>query len=221
MKTTRCVIATIMVIFLMCLDLLTNTSIHAKTVDGLLTFNFEKTTVADALQQITRVTGIRIHINKPFYKAIVGKSFLETDLEYILRDLFRQESVAIEWLYGQRGLDTVFITIYENQKDQGPAPPSTRAIDYGSNVAGNIPVPLPSVDQTSVLGNITKSQENSNVSESSNATAPTSAPRVNHSRRPLPPATPGNRDFVSSPAPPVKHNPVPPPPGIPPGLLSR
>jgi hypothetical protein len=29
--------------------------------------------------------------------------------------------VTIEWLYGQKGLETVFITIYENQKDQRPA----------------------------------------------------------------------------------------------------
>jgi hypothetical protein len=194
MKRTRCVLAVIMVIFLMCLDLVMNTSIHAKPADDLLTFDFEKTTVTDALQQITRVTGIKIHINKPFHKVIVGKSFLEADLEYILRDLFWQENVAIEWLYGQRSLDTVFITIYENQKDQSATSPFTRPLDYGSNVPGNIPVPFN--NQASVLGNATKSRENNQVPESSKALVPT-------------------------PAPPVKHGLVPPLPMPPPGFLSR
>jgi type II secretory pathway component GspD/PulD (secretin) len=135
MKTTRCVLAVIMVIFLICTDLVMNTSVHAKTADDLLTFHFENTTLADALQQITKVTGIKIHINKNFNKAIVGKSFLEASLEYILRDLFRPESVTIEWLYGQKGLETVFITIYENQKDQSPASRSSRPFDGGSNTA--------------------------------------------------------------------------------------
>jgi hypothetical protein len=205
----------------MCLDLVMNTPIHAKTDDGLLTFNFEKTTVADALQHITRVSGIKIHINKASYKAIVGKSFLEADLEYILRDLFSQENVAIEWLYSQRGLDAVYITIYENQKDQSPTSPSPRAFDYGANIAGNIPAPPPSVDQTSIPGNMPKSPENSHLSENSNTTAPTPAPLIKRSRRPLPPTTPGNRDFVSSPAPPAKRDFVPPSRIPPPGLLSR
>jgi hypothetical protein len=221
METTRCIPAIIMVIFLMCLDLVLHTSIHAKTEGGLLTFNFEKTTVAEALQHITRVSGIKIHINKASYKAVVGKSFLEADLEYILRDLFSQENVAIEWLYGQSGLDAVYITIYENQKDQSPASPSTRAFDYGSTIAGNIPVPPPSIDKTSISGNMTKSPENNRVPDSSNAGTPAPAPPVRHSRRPLPPTTPGDRDFVSSPAPPAKRDFVPPPRIPPPGLLSR
>ena len=211
MKTTRCVLTVIMVIFLMCLDLVMNTSIHAKTTDDLLTFDFEKTTVADALQQIARVTGIKIHINKPFYKAIVGKSFLTADLEYILRDLFGQENVAIEWRYGQKGLDTIFITIYENQKDKSPISPATRPFNYGSNVAGNIPVPP--INQASVLGNATKSRENNHVSENSEASVPTPAPPVVDGLVPPPPMPP-------APAPQVKSGLVPPPP-MPPGFLSR
>jgi len=204
MKTTRCVLAVIIVIFLMCLDLVMNTSINAKTTDDLLTFDFEKTTVVDALQQITKVTGIKIYINKPSYKVIVGKSFLAADLEYILRDLFWQENVAIEWLYGQRGLDTVYITIEENQKGQSPASSSAKASDYGSNIAGNIPIPPPPINQASILGNAIKSRENNQVPESSKASVPT-----------LPP-----HGFVPPPTPPVKHGFVPPPP-MPPGFLSR
>lgn len=204
MKITRCVLAVITVISLMCLSLVMNTSIHAKTADDLLTFDFEKTNVGDALQQITRVTGIKIHTNKPFYKAIVGKSFLAADLEHILKDLFWQENVAIEWLYGKKGLDAVYITIYENKKDQSLTLPSARAIDYGSNIAGNIPAPPPPINQASILGNVTKSRENNHVSESSKAPAPLPAP-------------PG---FVPPPAPPLNHGLIPTPP-MPPGLRSR
>ena len=190
MKTTRCVLAVIMVIFLMCLDLVMNTSINAKTTDDLLTFDFEKTTVVDALQQITKVTGIKIHINKPFYKAIVGKSFLEADIEYILGNLFWPENVAIEWLYGQRGLDTIYITIEENQKGQSPASSSAKASDYGSNIAGNIPIPPPPINQASILGNAIKSRENNQVPESSKASVPT---LPLHGIVPPPPMPPGFR----------------------------
>lgn len=190
MKTTRCVLAVIMVIFLMCLDLVMNTSINAKPTDDLLTFDFEKTTVVDALQQITKVTGIKIYINKPSYKVIVGKSFLEADIEYILGNLFWPENVAIEWLYGQRGLDTVYITIEENQKGQSPASSSTKASDYGSSIAGNIPVPPPPINQASILGNAIKSRENNQVPESIKASVPTVPP---HGLVPPPPMPPGFR----------------------------
>jgi len=128
-----------------------------------------------------------------------------TDLEHILRSLFRQENVTIQWIYSQRGLDTVFITIHENQKDQRPILPPTRPFDYGSNVMGNIPVP--SINQTTVLGNATESPENIHVSEIGKVAVPP----------PPPPVKPG---FVPTPAPSVKHGYVPPPP-MPPGFLSR
>jgi hypothetical protein len=178
MKTTRCLLVIIMVIILMCLDLVMYTSIHAKTTDDLLTFDFERTTVDDALQQITRVTGIKININRHFNNKIVGKSFLAADLEYILRDLFWQENVDIEWRYGQKDLDTVVITIYDNHKDQIPKSPSTKASEYGSNVEGDIQVP-PS-NKSSVLGNAAKSRKNNHMLEIHEASEPMPAPPAEH-----------------------------------------
>lgn len=235
MQTTRCFLA---VILLMCVGLARNTSIHAKITDDVRTFDFEKTTVADALQQIMKVTGVKIHINKPLNKAIVGKSYLEADLEYILRDLFWQENVAIEWRYGQRGLDTVFITIYEKQKDERPISPSTRPFNYGSNVAGNLPAN--SNSQVSVWGKETIQRENNQVIDNRDGQRPSSAIiakgwQISAANNPdqianyqmnsgskvqnPTPISENSKASVPIPAPPVKHGLETPP--MPPGFLSR
>lgn len=127
-----------LVILPLCMGLLVTPTVQAKTADDECTFNFEKLTVVEALQQITRVTGVKIHINKPLDKTFVGKSYQDATVEKIIQDLFRQENVAIEWRYGQGGLDTVSVTLYEAQKNQQPLAPSRRNMDE-PKVAINTP----------------------------------------------------------------------------------
>lgn len=80
-----------------------------KSEAGKWSFNFENCTVYDALQQISKKTGIRIFTTIHANHKILNKSYVASEIDDILTDIFRKENYAIIWKYKERKLDSVEI----------------------------------------------------------------------------------------------------------------
>jgi len=75
-------------------------------------FDFEDCTVSDALRQMARVTTIEIVTNKNGGKELSRKSYRDQTIDQILKDIFRKESCAMIWRYGDSGLASIDIWVF-------------------------------------------------------------------------------------------------------------
>ena len=94
-------------------------------------FDFKNCSFSDALDQVSRVTGIEILTNQQTDKSRFSKSFKDQTIDKILEDLFRRKSHAIMWRYGDDGLAAIDIWVFEEGENPGGFEPGN-FINYKS-----------------------------------------------------------------------------------------
>jgi len=88
--------------------------VHASSMDNARwSFDFEKSTVSEALEKIGTDTGIKIFINGDIDGKILSKSYFGTEIEQIIKDIFRNQNCAIVWRYDQNGLESIDIVVVQ------------------------------------------------------------------------------------------------------------
>jgi len=77
------------------------------------TFDFNNFTVSEALNQISRETGIQIYISKGFNEKLIHKSYHEASIEEIISDILRKKNYAIVWSFSGNRLCKVEISTFK------------------------------------------------------------------------------------------------------------
>jgi hypothetical protein len=89
-----------------------------QTGDDLWSLSFSDLTVAEALKELTRVTGISLHANRPPENRRLTKAYENETIEQIIRDVFRGKNYSLVWNYGEKGLESIGIWFF--QEDSSP-----------------------------------------------------------------------------------------------------
>ena len=110
--------------------------LHAEKRENLnWSVNFNNIAISEALDQLTRLTQIKINTNKPIGDRI-KKSYQNRTINEILRDMLKRINHASVWSYEEAGVDVITIWVFE--KSVGGA--------------GGMPVPrIPVIDDQELL----------------------------------------------------------------------
>ena len=90
----------------------------SQTGDDLWSLSFSDLTVAEALKELTRVTGVNLYANRPPEDRRVTKAYESHTIEQIIRDVFRGKNYSLVWNYGEKGLESIGIWFF--QEDSSP-----------------------------------------------------------------------------------------------------
>jgi hypothetical protein len=80
--------------------------------NGRWSIDFNNIPIADALSQLSEVTGIRVFTKKPLQSKIT-RSYTNQTIGEIIRDLFRNMNCASVWHYSEKGVDSIGIVIVD------------------------------------------------------------------------------------------------------------
>jgi hypothetical protein len=76
-------------------------------------FRFNDLPVADALKQLSQVTGVRALTNTPPENKRLTRSYENETIEQIIRDILRGVNYTLEWRTSDKGLESVAITFID------------------------------------------------------------------------------------------------------------
>ncbi|UCD87228.1 MAG: hypothetical protein JSV01_05560, partial [Desulfobacterales bacterium] len=76
-------------------------------------FRFNDLPVADALKQLSQVTGISVFTNKPPENKRLTRSYENETIEQIIRDILRGVNYTLEWRTNDKGFESVAITFID------------------------------------------------------------------------------------------------------------
>jgi len=95
-----------------------NVSGISQTGDGVWSLSFSDLTVAEALKELTRVTGVNLYANRPPEDRRLTRAYENQTIEEIIRDVFRGKNYSLVWNYGEKGLESIGIWFF--QEDSSP-----------------------------------------------------------------------------------------------------
>jgi hypothetical protein len=123
--------------FLIFLPLLfMSTNVSASNMENQTwSFDFKDCTISDALRQISSVMNIEILASRGGYEEL-NRSYQDQTVDYILRDIFRKESCAMIWRYGDSGLASIDIWVFKGDGG-GSFRQEKLAKQGGVNIRGN------------------------------------------------------------------------------------
>lgn len=107
----------------------------AANIGNTFSFRFENCTVADALIEISRKSGINIISNSVIKKEILSKSYVNRSLDNIIVDLLRGENCAVVWNYNKGNLESIGLYTFEKG-------------EMKRNISGSIAFKRPVLDNT-------------------------------------------------------------------------
>lgn len=113
-------------------SLVDNAVFAVQQEDETWSFDFKNCSFSDALDQISKATGIEILTNGQTDKTPFSKSFKDQAINQILEGLFRRKNHAIMWRYSESGLKAISIWVFEKGD-------SRRGFDTGSFVKYKAP----------------------------------------------------------------------------------
>jgi hypothetical protein len=76
-------------------------------------FRFNDLPVAEALKQLSQVTGISVFSNRPPENKRLTRSYENENIEQIIRDILRGVNYTLEWRTNNKGLASVAITFMD------------------------------------------------------------------------------------------------------------
>jgi hypothetical protein len=88
----------------------------SQTGDGAWSLSFRDLTVAEALKELTRVTGVNLYANRPPEDRRLTRTYENQTIEEIIRDVFRGNNHSLVWNYGEKGLESIGIWFYDEDK---------------------------------------------------------------------------------------------------------
>jgi hypothetical protein len=89
--------------------------------DARWSIDFSTVSISEALHQLTQLTGIKIFTKTPLDSTISPKSYINQSIDQILKGILRNVNYAAIWYYGERGLDSVGILIFERDRGESPS----------------------------------------------------------------------------------------------------
>jgi hypothetical protein len=92
----------------------------SQTGDDLWSLSFSNLTVAEALKELTRVTGVNLYANSPPENRRLTKAYENHTIEQIIRDVFRGKNYSLIWNYGEKGLESIAIWFFEEDGSSKP-----------------------------------------------------------------------------------------------------
>gem|GEM_PF-3750280 len=95
--------------------------------DVVWTFRFDKTPIAEVLNELSETTNVEIFTNRPPEERMLTKTYTNMNLARIIRDIFKGVSFALVWYYSETGLDGIGVWFFDS--DQGAYPGRLRSIE--------------------------------------------------------------------------------------------
>ena len=89
----------------------------SETDDHLWSLRFDNVTVAEALNALTRATGVTLYGNRSPGDKRVNRVYENETIEQIVRDVFRGENYTLIWHYGKQGLESIGIWFVQDGGD--------------------------------------------------------------------------------------------------------
>jgi hypothetical protein len=114
--------------------------------DDVWSFRFNNVTVAEALKELSKATGVTLFANRPPQDRRVNKSYERQTIEQILRDVFKGQSYTLVWHYGEKGLESIGIWFLMNKDASGPSPERAPSPSTGWSVQRSQSYEMPQID---------------------------------------------------------------------------
>jgi len=114
--------------------------------------DFGEISISEALDQLTKATGIKIVTKMPLSHRISPKRYRNQSIEQILKDLLKNVNSAAVWQYSERGIESIRILAFDREKAENRTMVSNvkRVIKTRHPVTrGAEPARLPSAGQVS------------------------------------------------------------------------
>jgi hypothetical protein len=78
--------------------------------------DFGEISISEALDQLTKVTGIKIFTKTPLSHRISPKRYRNQSIEQILKDLLKNVNFAAVWHYSERGIESIGILAFDRAR---------------------------------------------------------------------------------------------------------
>jgi len=135
-KTNLLFTVWLIVLFFVCF--VVNAVFALQMEDETWSFDFKNCSISDALNQISVATGISIYTNGQRKITRFSKSYNGQTIDLILRDLFRKQSCAMVWSYGESGLVAIGIWVFEGGESRGGFDPGSFIKYKATNAKSNL-----------------------------------------------------------------------------------
>ncbi len=89
--------------------------------DARWSIDFGAISISEALDQLTRVTGIKIFTTTPLAHMISPKRYMNQSIEQILKDMLKNMNYAAVWHYSERGIESIGILAFDRQTAESPS----------------------------------------------------------------------------------------------------
>jgi hypothetical protein len=99
--------------------------------------NFDAVSISEALSQLTKITGIKIFTKTPLEYKISPKLFTNQSIDQILKGILRNVNYAAIWHYNEKGLDSIWISIFN--RDRGESPGNLSSVKSTPTINRSLP----------------------------------------------------------------------------------
>jgi hypothetical protein len=89
--------------------------------DARWSIDFGSISISEALDQLTKVTGIKIFTTTPLAHTISPKRYMNQRIEQILKDMLKKLNYAAVWHYSERGIESIEILAFDRQRVESPS----------------------------------------------------------------------------------------------------
>lgn len=92
-------------------------------VNDRYSIHFKDASISDALKQLAATTRIQITMERAL-EARITKSYKDQRIDEIIRDMFKNMSYVSVWTYGEQGVNSIDIRIFDEDNSPGSPPVS-------------------------------------------------------------------------------------------------
>jgi len=89
--------------------------------DARWSIDFNTVSFSEALNQLTQITGIKIFTKTSLDHKISPKLYRNQSIDHILKDLLRNVNYAAVWYYGEKGINSIGILIFDRDRGESPS----------------------------------------------------------------------------------------------------
>jgi hypothetical protein len=135
-------------------------ALAGKRESGRYSIQFKDTSISDALNQLGAATRIRITMESVL-DARITKSYRDLRIDEIIRDMFKNMSYVSVWTYGDKGVDSIDIRVFDEDKSpeaQTPLPENTRPFFDTPPVRRRVP-PARTGSETDMAGSADRERD--------------------------------------------------------------
>lgn len=89
--------------------------------DARWSIDFDAISIAEAFDQLTQITGIKIFTTTPLAHRISPKRYMNQSIEQILKDMLKNVNYAAVWHYSERGIESIGILAFDRERAERPS----------------------------------------------------------------------------------------------------